>query len=62
MSTLDWILVIGLVVFVWLGIVVIKELRRIEAMLLELLGSIAQALWRIRDELAQATKNDTKSE
>lgn len=58
MNTTEWLIVAGLVLFMWIGVAAVNELRLIRATLTEMLGSTATALWRIRDELIQLNKHD----
>jgi hypothetical protein len=57
MSAWQWIAIIGLLLLLWFGVMVIRELRRIRGTFVELVGSIAQALWRIRDELSETNQH-----
>ncbi len=57
MNTTHWILIAGLLLFLWLGMAVVNELKRISLLLTELLGELAQPLWRIKDELTELNKH-----
>jgi hypothetical protein len=54
MNTLAWIIVAGLVLLYFIGSAVIKELRLIT----DRIGVLAEATWRIRDELTQINKRN----
>jgi hypothetical protein len=59
MGILSWLIIIGLVLFFYIGFAIVSELRQLRAILTERVGSLAEAAWRVRDELAQINKRNT---
>jgi hypothetical protein len=57
-NTLAWILIAGIAIILYLGLAIISELRQLRVVLTELQGGIAQATWRVRDELTQINKRN----
>lgn len=58
MTPIFWLGVITLVVFSVLAVVLIRALKVLRATVAELLGSLAESNWRIRDELAAINKRN----
>ena len=56
MSVFSWLIVIGLILFFYISSATIGELRQLRAIVAERMGSIAEATWRVRDELTQINK------
>jgi hypothetical protein len=56
MTALFWLGVVALLVFSVLAFLLIRELRALRAMVAQLLGSLAESNWRMRDELAASNK------
>ena len=56
MTPIFWLGVAALVVIFYLGSILIGELKAIRAVLAQMLGSLAEANWRTRDELAAINK------
>jgi hypothetical protein len=56
MNIFSWLIVIGLILFCYIGFAIIAELRQLRAVVAERIGSIAEAAWRVRDELIQINK------
>ena len=52
MNAMFWLGVVALIVFTVLILWLITEIKRLRAVLAELLGSLAQASWRLKDEIA----------
>jgi hypothetical protein len=56
MTALSWLVVVSLVLVFYLGYSLMIELRQLRAVLTERVGALAEATWRIRDELAKMNK------
>jgi hypothetical protein len=56
-----WLVVVGLLLVLYLGSMLINELRQLRAVVAERVGSIAEATWRVRDELAAMNKRKDNS-
>jgi len=52
--------IIAVLVFLWAITAIAFELARSREVLTERLGSIAEALWRIRDELSEIKKRKSE--
>jgi hypothetical protein len=56
MSAMFWLVVVGLVLFLYVSLMLIAELRQLRGVLAERVGSLAESTWRVRDELAEINK------
>ncbi len=56
MSATFWLVVVGLVLFFYVGSMLIAELRQLRGVLAGRVGSLTEAAWRVRDELAEINK------
>lgn len=56
MNTSSWLIVAGLVLIFYLGSGIISELKQLRSVLTERVGSLAEAAWRIRDEITLMNK------
>jgi hypothetical protein len=54
-------LIIAVLIFLWAICSIAFEFARSRAILTDRLSSIAEALWRIRDELSEANKRNKNS-
>lgn len=58
MTAIFWLGVVGLLVFFVLARMLIGELREFRGIIAQMLGSLAESNWRIRDELAALNKKE----
>jgi hypothetical protein len=56
MSPEFWLGVVAIVVFALIGLAILVELEAVRVSIARLLGSQAEAAWRIRDELKEIGK------
>jgi hypothetical protein len=56
-----WLVVVGLLLFLYMGSTLINELRQLRAVLTERVGSMAEATWRVRDELTEINNRSKDS-
>jgi hypothetical protein len=54
----DWTLLVAALAFAWAMYAIAFELARLRTIVTDRLSSIAEALWRIRDELTQLNSRD----
>jgi len=54
------LILIAALIFLWAICAIAFELARFRATFTDRLGSIAEALWRIRDELSEANKRNKR--
>ena len=59
MNAMFWLGVVELFIFALLFFWLIAELKLLRAVLAELLGSLAQASWRTKEELAAMNKKNS---
>jgi hypothetical protein len=55
------LIVAAVLIFLWAICAIAFEFARFRAILTDRLSSIAEALWRIRDELSEANERNKKS-
>jgi hypothetical protein len=58
MTAIFWLGVVGLLVFFVLMTMLIGVLRELRGTVAQMLGSLAESNWRVRDELAAFNKKD----
>ena len=61
MTTIFWLGLVGLIVFFYFGLLLVAELKALRAILVQMLGSLAEASWRMRDELTEINKRERTS-
>jgi hypothetical protein len=55
MNTMNGLLLVGLVLFYFIGNAIITQLK----LIVDRVGALAEATWRVRDELAQINKRNS---
>lgn len=58
MTAIFWLGVVGLLVFFVLMTMLIGVLRELRGTVAQMLGSLAESNWRVRDELAAINKKE----
>ena len=57
MTAIFWLGVVALLVFIVLGTMLLGELKALRRVATQMLGSLAESNWRVRDELAAINKS-----